>query len=144
MPLQGAVGVIEAVPLQSESYFRQVNTDKKKPRVGTLVSRTALEFQTSFPGVWRAYEGFREACDQQGPLDAKARELIKMAISVALGRHCGLIAHRDHCRAYGVTEKEIAQAVLLAASLAGFPGTLAAFRVLQKRPWTGKKASQAF
>ena len=99
-----------------------------------LMSSGKLEFQKSFPDVWKAYEGFREACDQQGPLDAKTRELIKMALSVVLGRHGGLIAHRDRCRACGATEKEIAQAVLLAAPLAGFPGTLAAFRVLQKRP----------
>ena len=105
---------------------------KKSGRTGFRTPPTLRDFQKEFPEVWKAYERFREACDQQGPLDAKTRELIKIAISVALGRHGGLVAHRDRCRAAGAREEEISQAILLAAPLAGFPETLAGFRVFRQ------------
>ncbi len=59
---------------------------KRSVHTGSPVPATLRGFQRKFPEVWKAYEGFREACDDQGPLDTKTRELIKVAISVALGR----------------------------------------------------------
>ncbi|MCH8269413.1 MAG: carboxymuconolactone decarboxylase family protein [Acidobacteria bacterium] len=107
---------------------------KRSVHTGSPAPATLRGFQRKFPEVWKAYEGFREACDDQGPLDTKTRELIKVAISVALGRTGGLVAHLDRCRAAGASKEEICQAILLAAPLAGFPETLAGFRVFQKQP----------
>ncbi|MFQ5882512.1 MAG: carboxymuconolactone decarboxylase family protein [Candidatus Methylomirabilales bacterium] len=87
------------------------------------------DFQQKFPLVWEAYVKLREACDQQGPLDARERELIKVGISAALRREGGLIAHIDRARDAGASPEQIYQAVLLATGLTGLPTTLAAFGI---------------
>ncbi|MGH7472994.1 MAG: carboxymuconolactone decarboxylase family protein [Candidatus Methylomirabilales bacterium] len=91
------------------------------------------DFQQRFPQVWEAYAKLRDACDDQGPLTARERELIKVGISAALRREGGLIAHIDRARDVGATPEEIYQAILVATGLIGFPSTLAAFGIARER-----------
>jgi AhpD family alkylhydroperoxidase len=84
-------------------------------------------FKNEFPSVWATYEAMRNVCDQQGPLDRKTVELIKVGVSVALDRHGGLIAHISQAQRAGAQEAEIYHAILTTMSLAGFPATLGAF-----------------
>lgn len=84
-------------------------------------------FKQEFPDVWTAYESVRNTCDQQGPLDRKTVELVKVGISAALGRHGGLAAHIAQAQRAGAQEAEIYQAILATMSLAGFPAALGAF-----------------
>lgn len=84
-------------------------------------------FKKEFPDVWTAYESVRNTCDQQGPLDRKTVELVKVGISAALGRHGGLAAHIAQAQRAGAQEAEIYQAILATMSLAGFPAALGAF-----------------
>lgn len=91
------------------------------------------DFQQRFPQVWQAYVKLRDACDDQGPLTARERELIKVGISAALRREGGLIAHIDRARDVGASPEEIYQAILVATGLVGFPSTLAAFGIARDR-----------
>jgi 4-carboxymuconolactone decarboxylase len=91
------------------------------------------DFQQRFPEVWQAYAKLRDACDDQGPLTARERELIKVGISAALRREGGLIAHVDRARDVGATPEEIYQAILVTTGLIGFPNTLAAFAIVRDR-----------
>ncbi|MFQ5847365.1 MAG: carboxymuconolactone decarboxylase family protein [Candidatus Methylomirabilales bacterium] len=95
--------------------------------------RLLQDFQQRFPRVWEAHVKLREACDQEGPLSSRERELIKVGISAALRREGGLIAHIDRARQEGVSPEEIYQAILVAISLTGFPTTLAAFGIARDR-----------
>ena len=97
----------------------------RKRQVPPLLS----DFQQRFPQVWDTYVQLREACDQQGPLSARERELIKVGISAALRREGGLIAHIDLARDAGASPEQIYQTILLATGLTGFPTTLAAFGI---------------
>ncbi len=92
---------------------------------------TLQEFKRQFPAVWEAYEKLRAACDQ-GPLDERTRELIKIGVSAALRREGGLIAHISKALRAGATQKEVYQAIILATGLAGFPTTLGSFAVAQR------------
>lgn len=94
--------------------------------------QTLREFKNQFPAVWEAYEKLRTACDHQGPLDERTRELIKVGISAALRREGGLIAHISKARRVGATPEEVYQAILLATGLVGFPATLGSFAVAQR------------
>ncbi len=95
--------------------------------------RLVQDFQKRFPQVWEAYVELREACDLQGPLSARERELIKVGISAALRREGGLIAHIDRARDEGASPEQIYQAILVATGLTGFPNTLAAFGIARNR-----------
>ena len=94
--------------------------------------RTLKEFRNRFPQIWENYQRLRDSCDETRPLEEKTRELIRVAISVALRRRGGLIAHLDRARALGATEDEMHQAILLNLPLLGFPDTLAAFRTARE------------
>jgi AhpD family alkylhydroperoxidase len=91
------------------------------------------DFQQQFPQVWGAYVELRNACDREGPLTPRERELIKVGISAALRREGGLIAHIDRAKDVGATPGEIYQTILLATGLIGFPSTLAAFSIARDR-----------
>ncbi|MEE9538303.1 MAG: carboxymuconolactone decarboxylase family protein [candidate division NC10 bacterium] len=91
------------------------------------------DFQQRFPQVYETYVQLREACDAEGPLSARERELIKVGISAALRREGGLMAHIDRARGVGATPEQIYQAILLTTGLTGFPNTLAAFGIARDR-----------
>ncbi len=96
------------------------------------MAQTLEQFKAKFPQVWAAYQDLRNVSDNQGPLDKKTVELIKIGISTSLGREGGLIAHISKAKKAGARKDEIYHAILLAAGLAGFPATLASFAVARK------------
>ena len=53
---------------------------RKKPKV-------LNEFVKLFPKTWTAYKDLRNACDTEGKLDTKTRELIKIGIETSIGGH---------------------------------------------------------
>lgn len=85
------------------------------------------DFKAQFPDIWGAYERLKERCDQQGPLDTKTAELIKVSVSAALEHEGGLIAHISQARTAGASPDEIYHAILLVTGLVGIPAVLAAF-----------------
>ena len=93
---------------------------------------TLRNFEKEFPEIWKAYTWLRDTCDHEGPLDQKTRELIKIGIETACGRHGGLVAHILRAKKGGASKGEILQAILLAAPLVGIPGVLDAFVIAKK------------
>lgn len=91
-----------------------------------------VDFEKSFPEVWKAYHWLRDACDHEGPLDLRTRELIKIGIETACQRRGGLNAHIHRARKAGATKEEVLQAILLATPLVGMPAVLDAFLVAKK------------
>lgn len=88
--------------------------------------QTLNDFKARFPDAWSAYEQLRNVCDQNGPLDRKTGELIKIGISTALQHKGGVVAHISQAKKAGAQDDEIYHAILLATGLAGFPAVLAA------------------
>jgi AhpD family alkylhydroperoxidase len=90
------------------------------------VAKQLKAFKTKFPKVWTAYQQLRDTCDQDGPLDKKTVELIKVGISAAMEHEGGVVAHISQAKAAKATDAEIYHAIMVATGLAGFPATLAA------------------
>jgi len=86
-------------------------------------------FREQFPDTWKAYEQLIKVTDQDGPLDGKTVELIKVGISAALEHEGGLIAHISQSKKAGSDSAEIYHAILLAIGLAGIPAVLASFGI---------------
>ena len=88
-------------------------------------------FQRIFRRVWKAYDSLGAAIHQEGPLDPKARELIKLGIAIG-GRLDGAI--RAHVRLgldKGASPEEIRQVALLAITTSGFPTGMAALTAIE-------------
>ncbi len=79
------------------------------------------------PAIARAYEALGEACAKAGPLDAKTRELVKLAMAIG-GRLEGAVhSHVRRALEAGVTPDQIRHVVALAVPTLGLPTTVAAF-----------------
>ena len=89
--------------------------------------RTYRRFGDLNPSVSSAYESLGEACAQAGPLDDKARELIKLALAVGARLEGGVHSHVRRALDAGASASEIRHVVTLAVPTLGFPSAAAAF-----------------
>jgi len=97
-------------------------------------------FQRTFRRVWKAYDSLGSAVHQEGPLDPKTRELIKLGIAIG-GRLDGAV--RAHVRLgleRGASPREIRQVALLAITTSGFPTGMAALTAIEETLAKRRKA----
>lgn len=80
-----------------------------------------VRFQKQYPGIAKAYEQLGAACHAAGPLDAKTRALVKVALSVGAKLEGGAHSHVRKALEAGVGENELRQVALLAIPTLGFP-----------------------
>ena len=83
-------------------------------------------FQKQHPGIAAAYEQLGAACHAAGPLDAKTRALVKVALSVGAKLEGGAHSHVRKALEAGVGEDELRHVALLAIPTLGFPSAMAA------------------
>lgn len=75
----------------------------------------------SYPEIWKAYAAFGKAISDAGPLDAKTRRLVNLALAIG-GRTEGAVhSHTRQALSEGLSKKEIEHIALLAMTTLGFP-----------------------
>lgn len=80
----------------------------------------------TYPAVMQAYEALGVAVAEAGPLDARTRALVKLAIATGALREGAVHSHVRRALEAGCTPAEIRHAVLLSTTTVGFPGMMAA------------------
>ena len=88
---------------------------------------TYRRFADLNPSVSLAYESLGEACAHSGPLDEKARELIRLALALGARLEGGVHSHVRRSLDAGASPSEIRHVVTLAVPTLGFPTAAAAF-----------------
>lgn len=83
-------------------------------------------FQRQHPEIWQAYDRLGAALHGAGPLDAKTRELAKLALAIGSRHEGGVHAHTRLALQQGASADEIRHVVLLALTTIGFPAMMAA------------------
>ena len=83
-------------------------------------------FAAEQPSVWDAYNQLGQAIAEAGPLDEKARRLIKLAIAVGSGREGAVRAHARRGLRAGLSRKELEHVALLGITTSGWPASFAA------------------
>lgn len=89
--------------------------------------RTYQQFKETYPKVWQAYEALGAALGEDGPLDLKTRELVKLGMAAAVGSEGSVDSHTHRALEAGASGEEIEQVVLLGITTLGFPRTMAAW-----------------
>ena len=84
------------------------------------------EFQSTYPEIWQAYDRLGAAIHEQGPLDDKTRQLVKLALAVGVRSEGAVHSHTRKCLALDISPAEIRQVVLLAIPTTGYPNAMAA------------------
>ena len=85
------------------------------------------QFMTEFPDIAAAYEQLATASHDNGPLDGKTRQLVKLALAIGLGHEGAVHAHTRRAVDAGISSAEIKQVVTLAVTTLGMPNTIAAY-----------------
>ena len=80
-------------------------------------------FAQSFPEITNAYRALKSAYGNAGPLDEKTKQLIQVAIMVAIGSEGGTRDHVGLALDAGATPDEVRQAVLMVLGPAGMSRT---------------------
>lgn len=83
-------------------------------------------FMEKYRSIWEAYDRLGAAVHEQGPLDKKTRELIKLGIAIGARQEGAVHSHTRRALAAGASPDEIRHAVLLAIPTVGFPTMMAA------------------
>ncbi len=84
------------------------------------------DFSKRFPKINEAWNLLGKASDE-GPLDAKTRRLIKLAVSIGVRSEGAAHSAVRKALAAGASPEELYQVVALAASTVGLPNAVAAF-----------------
>ena len=85
------------------------------------------QFMVEFPAIAATYEQLATAAHDQGPLDDKTRQLVKLALAIGMGHEGAVHAHTRRALAAGISPAEIKHVVTLAVTTMGMPNTVAAF-----------------
>lgn len=88
--------------------------------------RAHQEFVQRYPEIGKAWELLQQA-GEAGPLDARTRRLVKLAIAVGALREGAVHSAVRKAHAAGVGRAEMEQVVALAASTIGLPSAVAAY-----------------
>lgn len=92
------------------------------------------ELKALIPGVYDGFGALHAAAFADGAVDNKTKELIALAISIAVRCDVCIASHARGAAKHGATEAEVAETIGVAISMSGGPGTvygpraLAAFR----------------
>ena len=88
--------------------------------------RPYQQFQTQHAKVWTAYEQLGLTAAEEGPLDQKSRELIKLAMSAATRSESAVHSHVHRALEAGATTDEVEHTIVLGITTIGFPAMMAA------------------
>ncbi len=82
-------------------------------------------FAAQFPETWSAYEALGKACTESGPLDARSRRLIKLALSIGARSEGAVHSHARQALEEGLSAAELRQVAALSITSLGFPAAMA-------------------
>lgn len=79
-----------------------------------------------YPELAEAYDALGNAAHESGPLSARERRLIKLAMSIGAALEGATHSHARQALRHGIHEDELRHAVLLATTTLGFPSMVRA------------------
>ena len=88
------------------------------------------ELRALIPGVYEGFNGLHSAAFADGALDRKTKELIALAIAISVRCDGCIASHARGAAVNGATEAEVAEAIGVAISMSGGPGTVYGPRAL--------------
>ena len=92
----------------------------------TKLPRPYEWFKKNYPEIWQAYDKLAAMSHGAGPLGAKERELVKLAMDIGARREGAVHSHTRRALEQGATKEEICHLVLMGLTTLGFPSTIAA------------------
>lgn len=86
----------------------------------------AGKFAAEYPDLWEAYQELGAKAAASGPLDARSRRLVKLALALGAGSEGAVHSHARQALGEGIPPEELRQVCTLAITTLGFPAAMAA------------------
>lgn len=96
------------------------------PRKNKSLPSGAGRLASRHPDVWDRYMKLGEECAEAGPLDARTRRLIKVALATGAGLEGAVHSHLRRGLDEGLTAEEFRHVTLLAIPTLGLPSAVRA------------------
>ena len=77
------------------------------------------------PDVWEAYTRLGEVCGETGPLDARTKRLVKLALAIGARSEGAVHSHTRQAIDQGIPRDDLEHVALLAITTLGFPQAMA-------------------
>jgi alkylhydroperoxidase/carboxymuconolactone decarboxylase family protein YurZ len=78
------------------------------------------------PEIWQAYTALGEACAAAGPLSARERRLVKLALAIGAASEGAVHSHARRGQSEGIEPAALRQVALLGIGTLGLPKAVAA------------------
>lgn len=92
----------------------------------TKLPAAAGSIAERYPDLWKDFTALGKSCADSGPLDARARRLVKLGLAIGTGSEGAVHSHARRALEEGFTKDELRHAALLAVTTLGFPHAVAA------------------
>ena len=104
---------------------------KNFPEMVNELGVSVGQLSKGIPETMKGFTTMREAAHANGALDPKTKELIAMAISVAVRCDGCIASHTSGAERYGVSREEILETLSMAVLMGGGPSVVYAAQALE-------------
>jgi alkylhydroperoxidase/carboxymuconolactone decarboxylase family protein YurZ len=104
----------------------ETNSMTKQKAKHAELPPAARTFATRHKTVWKAYEALGAATAEAGPLDARTRRLVKLALAIGAQAQGATSSHARRGKADGASRSEMHHVAVLAATTLGLPAAVRA------------------
>ncbi|MFN4276272.1 MAG: carboxymuconolactone decarboxylase family protein [Ferrovibrio sp.] len=118
---------------------------KRTTALPSSLPPAARTFATRHKAVWQAYEALGAAAAESGPLDARMRRLVKLALAVGAQAQGAAKSHARRAKADGVSQADMHHLAALAVTTLGLPAAVRAMAWMDEASaGTGKTAKRKY
>jgi 4-carboxymuconolactone decarboxylase len=96
----------------------QLNPDSDAP--DAKLPAAARHMAVEYPQLWEAFQQLGEEASRAGPLDARTRRLIHIALAIAAGSEGAAHSHTRRALAEGISLEELEHVPVLAITTIGW------------------------
>jgi alkylhydroperoxidase/carboxymuconolactone decarboxylase family protein YurZ len=105
--------------------MEQLMARKNQPKTASEATKVklpgaALHMAREHPEVWEAFQHLGEKASRAGPLDARTRRLIHLALAIAAGSEGATHSHARRASSEGVSPEELEHVAVLAVTTVGW------------------------
>jgi 4-carboxymuconolactone decarboxylase len=98
----------------------QTMARKNQPKTDVQLPGAALHMAREQPKLWEAFQHLGEEASRAGPLDARTRRLIHLALAIAAGSEGATHSHARRAGSEGITPEELDHVAVLAITTVGW------------------------
>jgi 4-carboxymuconolactone decarboxylase len=104
-----------------EQYMARKNQSNAPSDAASVkLPGAALHMAREHPALWEAFQHLGEEASRAGPLDARTRRLIHLALAIAASSEGATHSHARRAAAEGITPEELDHVAVLAITTVGW------------------------